>query len=477
MNSKILLFIAVAFFASKVEGHLMPNFLFHLTDSAGNRPYPPIYADRLTKFYFNFVDMYNNFKQVKATELLLFHDRYIHLLIASEDNELVMHAHPDDFGNILIMDQTSGCFYINLVFPRYGYWMVTASFLFTNGSFIREGVSATSFYVYPNNGSQAMSTTTWNYTPENNFRIYPLEPNNVYNHFVNSNTNVEDNGVYVSMEFGNPEISHGGHQMKRRQVTLQRLENITTAECVPFTLHVRVLENGNYIPATLVPYLAAPVHFTMVSDQNFVYHAHGSYLLPNMTIDDARMLVMNEYGSMHGNMSGGDNMDTMSVVHHGIMMGLTGNGTINCFVEAGQVIRDTGMSMGTLEGPDTFGPDIIGIFDFPLTGNFRVWANMKIRLANGTEFLFTPHFDVKVVPPQAPGLTTDMDHSMTDGMTGGMTAGATAGMTGGMTGMDMSTSGHGDHHTTEAVNSGMTLYGFSLLGFAALCVFLCAQVQ
>lgn len=37
--------------------------------------------------------------------------------------------------------------------------------------------------------------------------------------------------------------------------------------------------------------LGAPVHFTLLSDDRYVFHAHGTYILPNMTFNDVNFFI------------------------------------------------------------------------------------------------------------------------------------------------------------------------------------------
>jgi len=142
--------------------------------------------------------------------------------------------------------------------------------------------------------------------------------------------------------------------------------------------------------APLVPYLASAVHFTMFSPDNAVYHAHGTYLPAGTSWADVITIVQNE------NMMGNISFDfDMNLTINAMMAGVQMNDTLDCRVDMGQVMMMMPfMDMTKFYGPKTFGPTIVGLFDFPLSGNWRVFAYMKAQFPDGEQRLIVPTFSV-----------------------------------------------------------------------------------
>lgn len=429
---------------------MIPNFLFQLTDSQGNRPNPSYYTGNETQLFFMFTDMFNSFTPVKYGNFLPIHERKIHILLATEDLELMWHLHPEDYEDLASQAAKGPSFHVNITFPRSGFYMICATFLFTNGTFEREGFAQTNFYVW---GSPAQNTPSFNIAPQNNFRTYNLGPNDVFDTVIDSNHNHDANGPLVTMKF----LSSGMHM--RRQANLPQLEADIFSMCTPFAFEVYVKNsNQEYVPATLLPFLGAPVHFTLLSDDRYVFHAHGTYIFPNMTFDDLRMEVAGM--GMHMNMSNPKDDAMMNLTMNAMMIGITMNGSIDCFREAGEIIRETGMNMSYFSGPETFGPTIVGLYDFPFAGYWRIFAHMKIKLPDGRIQLIVPHFDLYILAPGA-RVTTGMD-MQTMSMTSGHN-------------MGMSTTGEQAELSTTlgAMSSAGILYRVSIVALVAItfCIF------
>jgi len=126
------------------------------------------------------------------------------------------------------------------------------------------------------------------------------------------------------------------------------------------------------------------------SPDNAVYHAHGTYLPAGTSWSDVLNIVMNE--NMNGNITFDSNMNlTINAMMAGVQMNLTEN----CRIDMGQVMMMMPfMDMTKFYGPKTFGPTIVGLFDFPLSGNWRVFAYMEAQFPDGEQRLIVPTFSV-----------------------------------------------------------------------------------
>jgi len=334
-----------------------------------------------------------------------YHGRYIHIQIASEDNELIWHVHPDDFYDITTTGSGT-IFWVNAVFPRAGKYYIGASFLFRNGTRYREGAASDEIVV---GGAVPMHNATFNYTSINYFQSYPIDSTDRIYDPIDTQTNLasEFDGIKVIFQIVqqvglNNHTHTGGMIMTTGGMPQQGLssnppdnDNIYLYTCVPF--YLQVFMNGTETPATsLIPYLRAPVHFSMVSPDGGVYHAHGSYIPDGVLFNDLAGMVAAHSGM---NMTDEEMMNDpmMNLTMNALMMGIQPNGTVNCESDAGVIMEFMPeMDHSRYYGPEHFGPVIVGLFDWPAYGDWRVFAWMKIEI-NGVERLIVPHFSVKTV--------------------------------------------------------------------------------
>jgi len=323
----------------------------------------------------------------------------------SGDNTLVLHCHPDDYGNIASMSNT-GAFYFQTTFPKGGQYYIAASFMFSSdGINFREGFGQTLLTV---GGTPAMETNvTWNYTNAGSFAKYPIV-GGVYDEWVDSATNFESNGVMTNFIVVNSDLSMS--MMSNNMMNINNPMpggmniNITAGRCSPFFFNFYTAPN---VSAPLKPFLGAPVHFTLISEDDAIYHAHGTYLPAGISYYQMLMSVMNMSTSiMTGdmNMMMTDPMYNLSM--NAMMMGVEMNGTLNCLQDMGSLMNMAGMNMSEYYGPDTFGPTVVGIFEWPNLGNWRIWAYTGIDNGDGTTSLLVPQFDVNVVYVPQTQMTT-----------------------------------------------------------------------
>jgi len=257
------------------------------------------------------------------------------------------------------------------------------------------------------------STTTWNYTTYGHFRTYPLSGTDVYDGPVSVSTNTDPNGPRVELVV--PVFDMMGNIIS----TSPYNTNITLGVCSPFLLNVYV--NDSMVPATLMPYLGAPVHFTIASPDDAAYHAHGMYMLPGddwaETMTAMSTVMMETQTEMMDNMMIDPNVNvTLNAM---MMLGLEMNMSLDCQLDMGTAMMNMGMtSMNLYFGPPTFAGSLVATFDWPQDSRqWRLWAYLKIMMADGTERLIVPSFDIYVDPTPFP---TSMGMSSTSmGMTSG----------------------------------------------------------
>jgi len=356
-----------------------------------------------TTVTFQFLDELNNNAPVAFMNLMNYHGRYIHIQFASEDAELVWHVHPEDFYDITATGYGT-YFWVNATFPRSGRYFIGASFLFMNGSSFREGASSEIIFV---NGTTPMNNATYNYTAINSFKTYPIDDTDRILYPIDIETNLDEsaNGIKVIFQVIQ-QVSIHNHTHSTMTMTTGGVaptvlsidppdnDAVVLNTCSPF--YMQVFMDGGAPASTLIPYLRAPVHFTMVGPDGSVYHAHGSYLPDGILFPDLAGIVVAHAGM---NMTPAEMMSDpmMNLTMNGMMMGILPNGSVNCRSDAGKVMQYMpNMDHSLFYGPVNFGPTIIGLFDWAGFGDWRVFAWMKIEI-NGEERLIVPHFSVRTV--------------------------------------------------------------------------------
>jgi len=286
--------------------------------------------------------------------------------MVSYDFEVAFHVHPDDYGNLETMSE-AGAFYVEVTLPKAGTWLIASSFIFSSdgGVIMREGFAQTTITVQ---GSPAFDiyNIPWNYQSANSFKTHYIGANEIFEEPINVTSNSDPDGIYAVFSVGDTPF----------------LNTVTQRNCTP--IYLSLYYNSSLTPANLVPFLNAPVHFTMASEFDAIYHAHGTYLPAGMDFAQARAASL------------GSNSTWYNLTMNMLMMGWQYNNTLNCLSDAGKVMMEMDMDMTIWYGPATYGPTVVGIFDFPNAGNWRVWAYVKVLMPNGTERLIVPDFAVNV---------------------------------------------------------------------------------
>jgi len=339
---------------------------------------------------------------VTYANLMLMMDKYIHVILVSYDYQTTYHIHPDDFGDLQTMSD-DGAFYVIVNFTASGSWMVAAEFGYMSGSTFLEGFAQTDLTVGGN--IPQLSNWTWNYANSGNFRTYDIPEDGIFDDPITVSSNTDPNGPLVQLLM--PVFDMMGNIISTRPMNT----NITLGLCTPFIINV--YWNNSLVPATLVPLLGAAAHITIASPDQAAYHAHAIAILEDTwadTLVTIQPIMAETPQQMMTNMMTDPEVNvTMNAM---MMLGLEMNMSLNCQVDMATVMVQMGMTnMNQYFGPPTFGPTLIGDFDWIQDSrNWRVWPWMKIMLPNGTEKLLVPNFDVNVSP--TPFDTTSSKMSM-----------------------------------------------------------------
>jgi len=258
----------------------------------------------------------------------------------------------------------AGAFYVDVELPDSGVWYFSATFVYQNGSDMREGMG--NDYMQVNGYLPASDPILWDYSTTKKFRGYPLPANQIHNTYVDVRDNQDPNGYEVSIV-----INQG---VDPRNLTI----NCTS---VLFSIKDK---SGN--PATtLVPYLDAAAHVSFVAEQDAIYHGHAMFS-PDPFSVIIGMLEMSPAMNMNASMISLNN--TMAIeMMNAMMIGLDPNGTFNCLSDEAKTMAAMDMNMNEFYGPPTYGPNLATIFDFPNYGNWRIWLFFAIINGNGTDLV------------------------------------------------------------------------------------------
>jgi len=400
MNNLLASLVILLFGIWIISAHPVQTFNLVFTDSEGRIGQEAnITAGINTTIYFSLQDQFNNLSLVRLGDLMQMHQRYIHLLVVSLDFAHALHTHPDFFSNLAYAPNDTTVFKFVTPFPISGEFTIAASFLFmdTRLNIIREGFSDFQFTVY---GTPLPNfNRVFNYTISNRFSTYPIASNDEFDVwvFIDSNINSES-GFYGELIVGQGTADANSTVMYAGLGNFNSTINYCGQNCTWFYLTIYSNESST-TTASMIPYLAAPVHITIAAEDGAVYHAHGTYVPPGMNFPD----IMHEIGqtSMTEIMTLNPATDPLyNLSMNAAMIGITFDGTIDCLTDEGTVMMEMGgmMDMNTFYGPSTFGT-VAGIFNWPDGGGFyNMYAYMKLRLPNGEERLIVPQFTIQVQP-------------------------------------------------------------------------------
>jgi len=375
-----------------VGAHPTVTFSLTFTDVNGRTPAPNLTAGTEQTFYFTLQDQLRNYTTIDFANIMMMHNRYIHVLIMSFDWETTAHIHPDDF-KVMTVNNTHSVFMLKANFPKAGSWSFAMDFLYQDpiSMNMREGVALEDMVVY---GTPPMDpiygNSTFNYTSTNSFTTHPINDSDIYLGWIDINTNEDytDSGYIAVLR-----VAGQSNATNTTGLPVNTGENIHVQAGVCTSIYLDVY-TSDMQPAPLTSIMSAAVHFTISNRDNAVYHAHGMYRDPGTDIQDVVTMMNGMTMDMMMSMQSTMLTDPMfNMTMDGSMIGIATNGTLNCFSDVGVVMQSMGgmMDMNVFYGPETFS-SVMGIFNFPDTGHWRLFAWMKLKLNDGTERLIVPSF-------------------------------------------------------------------------------------
>ena len=183
------------------------------------------------------------------TDLLVHHARILHVVLVSENLQIVGHIHPEDFDSRKVMEERKGIYTVQWSFPEAGRYIIALDIVRREGAFARH------LYVDVI-GEPQMGVQPRNFRREKTVNGYTNEGNDRYTKPIWIADAENGNAYHVKMEAP---------------------KRIKAGEIVHITYHFS--RHGEPI-TDLVSFLDAPMHFTIVDSQlDSIVHTHGT--LPN----------------------------------------------------------------------------------------------------------------------------------------------------------------------------------------------------
>lgn len=200
-----------------------------------------IQTGKPTKLTFRFTDMVGE----SVSELLVHHDRILHVIVVSENLAFIGHIHPEDFETRDIIAELEGLYTVYFTFPAAGRYLIAVDAMTTGAEFTE------SIYVDVI-GEPRLADLTWDFRREKVVFGDTDEGGDRYTRAV-SLTGADRTSTYHA----------------RMEVP----ENIKAGETVNLIYHF----SRDGAPLTdLVPFLGAPMHFAVVNTRfDGIEHTHG----------------------------------------------------------------------------------------------------------------------------------------------------------------------------------------------------------
>ena len=181
-----------------------------------------------------------------VTDLMVHHDRVLHVLVVSENLQIIGHIHPEDFESRDIMMELEGMYTVHFTFPAAGKYILAVDVMTADAEFAK--------YLYVDvAGAEKLVDAAQDFRREKVVLGYTDEGGDRYTKAV-SLTDGKGTSVY--------------------HTSIEAPERIKAGEMVHITYHFS--QDGQ--PLTdLVPFLDAPMHFAIVSTRlDGVVHTHGT---------------------------------------------------------------------------------------------------------------------------------------------------------------------------------------------------------
>ena len=181
-----------------------------------------------------------------VTDLMVHHARVLHVLVVSENLQIIGHIHPEDFESRDIMMELEGMYTVHFTFPAAGKYILTVDVMTTSAEFAK--------YLYVDvAGEEKLADTVQDFRREKVVFGYTDEGGDRYTKAV-SLTDGKGTSVY--------------------HVKIEAPERIKVGEMVHITYHFS--RDGQPL-TNLIPFLDAPMHFAIVSTRlDGIVHTHGT---------------------------------------------------------------------------------------------------------------------------------------------------------------------------------------------------------
>ncbi len=180
------------------------------------------------------------------TDLMIHHDRILHVLIVSENLQTVGHVHPEDFESRDMLAELEGTYTVHFTFPFAGRYILALDVMTADNEFAK--------YLYVDvAGEKKMADISEDLRTEKTVFGYKEEGGD---RFTKAVSVTDENGT------------------SKYQVKIEVPEQIKVGEMVHITYHFS--RDGKPI-TDLVPFLDAPMHFAIVSTRlDGILHTHGT---------------------------------------------------------------------------------------------------------------------------------------------------------------------------------------------------------
>lgn len=185
-------------------------------------------------------------KDEPVSDLLVHHARVLHVIVVSENLQMIGHIHPEDFESRDIMAELEGRYTVHFTFPAAGRYILAVDVMTADAEISK--------YVYVDvAGDEKLANMVGDFRREKAVFGYTDEGGDRYTKAV-SLPDKKDTSIY--------------------HAKMEAPERIKAGEMVHITYHFS--RDGE--PLTdLVPFLDAPIHFAIVSTRlDGIVHTHGT---------------------------------------------------------------------------------------------------------------------------------------------------------------------------------------------------------
>lgn len=180
------------------------------------------------------------------TDLMVHHDRILHVLIVSEDLQIIGHIHPEDFESRDMMAELEGTYTVHFTFPVAGRYILALDVMTADAEFSK------SLYVDVE-GKKKMADISEDFQREKVVFSYTEEGGD---RFTKAVSITDGNGT------------------SKYHAKMNAPEQIKAGEMVHITYH---FTRDDKPITNLVPFLDAPMHFAIVSTRlDGILHTHGT---------------------------------------------------------------------------------------------------------------------------------------------------------------------------------------------------------